>query len=235
MHQNTFAFCFQAIIGDYFAMNFTIFLISAYLLGFLAAIPTGPVQIEVVRRAINGHLKPSLMVVLGAFFADVFYGSIAFFGIAPFLEEKKVMAVFWLAGGLILTVLGILSIRHGLRNEVISYNPDHLKRKRWAFLGGLSLSATNPMMILWWLTGVKIFKDVGLITGFTSEIAVSFLAAGGLGLASYLTGLSLFIFWAKKFISQRTLQRINLFFGSFLILLAIYFIYTSFRVILHIS
>jgi threonine/homoserine/homoserine lactone efflux protein len=216
-------------------MNWTIFLISAYLLGFLAAIPTGPVQIEVVRRSINGFLKPSLMVVFGAFISDVFYGSIAFFGIAPFLEEEKVMAAFWLAGGLILTVLGIISIRHSLRDEEINYNPDHLKRKRWAFLGGLSLSATNPMMILWWLTGVKIFKDLGLITSFTSEIAVSFLAAGSLGLASYLAGLSMFIFWAKKFISQRTLRRINLFFGSFLVLIAMYFIFTSFRVILRIS
>jgi threonine/homoserine/homoserine lactone efflux protein len=215
-------------------MHYIIFIISAYLLGLIAAIPTGPVQVEVVRRSVNGHLKPSLMVVFGAFIADVFYGSIAFFGIAPFLEEEKVMAVFWLAGGVILTVLGIISIRHSLRDEEISYTSDHLKRKRWAFLGGLSLSATNPMMIIWWLSGVKIFKDIGLITSFTSETAVSFLAAGSLGLASYLVGLSLFIFWAKKFISQHTLQRINLFFGSLLILIAIYFIYTSFRVILHV-
>lgn len=212
-------------------MNFTIFLISAYLLGFIAAVPTGPVQIEVVRRSINGHLKTSLVVVLGALVADVIYGSIAFFGIAPFLEEEKVMTIFWLAGGVILTVLGIVIIRHSLKDEEISYDPDHLKRKRWAFLGGLSLSATNPMMILWWLSGVKIFKDIGLIDSFTSEIAVSFLAAGSLGLASYLTGLAIFIYWAKKFISQRALQRINLFFGSLLMLLAIYFIYTSFRFI----
>ena len=145
-----------------------------------------------------------------------------------------VMAVFWLAGGLILTVLGIISIKHSLQDEEISYTPDHLKRKRWAFLGGLSLSATNPMMILWWLTGVKIFKDIGLITSLDSRTAISFLSAGSLGLASYLAGLSLFIFWAKKFISKRTLRRINLFFGSFLVVIAIYFIYTSFRAILHI-
>jgi len=215
-------------------MNYSIFLISAYLLGFLAAIPAGPVQVEVVRRSVNGHLKPSFMVILGAFIADVFYGSIAFFGIAPFLEKKIVMAVFGLAGGLILTVLGIISIKHSLQDEEIIYTPDHLKRKRWAFLGGLSLSATNPMMILWWLTGVKIFKDIGLITSLDSRTAISFLSAGSLGLASYLAGLSLFIFWAKKFISKRTLRRINLFFGSFLVVIAIYFIYTSFRAILHI-
>src|SRR3990172_2560036 len=102
-------------------MHFIIFLISAYFLGCLAAIPTGPVQIEVVRRSINGHLKTSFMVVFGAFITDIFYGSIAFFGIAPFLEKEKVMAVFWLAGGLLLTVIGIVSIRQSLRNAEISY------------------------------------------------------------------------------------------------------------------
>lgn len=214
-------------------MHFIIFLISAYLMGFVAAIPTGPVQIEVVRRSINGHLKPSLMVVLGAFIADVFYGSIAFFGIAPFLENERVMVVFWLAGGLILTVLGVLSIRHSLKDQEIIYTPDHLRRKRWAFLGGLSLSAANPMMILWWLSGVRIFKDIGLIHDFKADIAVSFLAAGSLGLASYLVALSIFIFWAKKFISLHTVQRINFFFGVFLILIATYFIYTSFKSLLH--
>ena len=210
-------------------MHFIIFLISAYIMGCLAAIPTGPVQIEVVRRSVNGHLKTSLMVVLGAFLADVSYGAIAFFGIAPYLEEKKVMAVFWLAGGLILTVLGVMSIRHSLKNEEISYTPEHLKKKRWAFLGGFSLSATNPMMILWWLTAVRIFRDIGLINDFNTDIAVSFLAAGSLGLASYLVALSIFIFWAKKFISSRILQRINFIFGVFLILIATYFLYTSFH------
>jgi len=210
-------------------MHFVIFLIAAYLMGGIAAIPMGPVQIEVVRRSINGHLKTSLMVVLGAFFSDVLYGSIAFFGIAPFLEDKKVMSIFWLAGGIILTVLGVISIRHSRRDRDIVYAPDHLKKKRWAFLGGLSLSAANPMMVLWWLSGVKIFKDIGLIDSFNTDIAVTFLAAGSLGLASYLAGLSLFIFWAKKFISLRTLQRINFFFGVFLILIALYFIYSSFR------
>jgi threonine/homoserine/homoserine lactone efflux protein len=215
-------------------MHFIIFIISAYLMGCIAAIPAGPVQIEVVRRSVNGHLKPSLMVVLGAFFVDVFYGSIAFFGIAPFLEEEKVMAFFWLAGGLILTVLGVLSIKHSVKIQESSYNPEHLKRKRWAFLGGLSLSATNPLMILWWLSGVRLFRDIGLIAEFNSDIALSFLAAGSLGLASYLVLLSLFIFWAKKFISLRTLQRINFFFGVFLLLIATYFVYTSFHSLLQI-
>jgi threonine/homoserine/homoserine lactone efflux protein len=172
--------------------------------------------------------------VLGAFFADILYGAIAFFGIAPFLEEKKMMSLFWLAGGLILTVLGVMIIWHSLKDQSFSYSPAHLKRKRWAFLGGLSLSLTNPMMILWWLSGVKIFKDIGLISVLDTNIALSFLAAGSLGLASYLAGLSLFIFWVKKFISFRTLQRINCFFGAFLLLIAAYFLYSSIRTLMQI-
>src|SRR5574340_826924 len=179
-------------------MYLIILLISAYLMGCLAAIPAGPVQIEVVRRSVNGHLKASLMVVFGAFLADASYGFIAFFGIAPYLEKETVMAVFWLTGGLILTALGVMSIRHSLRKEEIIYTPRHLKKKRWAFLGGLSLSATNPMMLLWWLSGARIFKDIGLIKEFNADIAVSFLAAGSLGLASYLVALSVLIYWAKK-------------------------------------
>ncbi len=210
-------------------MNYTLFLIAAFLLGCLAAIPAGPVQIEVLRRSINGNLKASFMVVLGAFFVDLFYGCIAFFGIAPFLRSEKVMAIFWLVGGLILGLLGTLSLLHGSKDSETVKPPAHLNMIRWALLSGLTLSATNPVMVLWWLSGARVFQDIGLITEFNTEIALSFLVAGSFGLAAYLSGLSLFIYWAKKFISGKTLRRINIFFGLLLIGTALYFLYTSFH------
>jgi threonine/homoserine/homoserine lactone efflux protein len=210
-------------------MHYLLFLIAAYAMGCIAAVPAGPVQIEVVRRSITGHLKSSLMVVLGAFFVDILYGSIAFFGIAPFLEEEKVMAIFWLAGGVILIALGTVIIRQSLGHVKLNRSPTFLKKKRWAFIGGLSLSGTNPVMILWWLSGVRIFEDVGLIRDFTHDIALSFLLAGSLGLASYLAALSIFLYWAKKFISEKKIRHINFAFGVFLLLIAGYFIFTSFR------
>jgi threonine/homoserine/homoserine lactone efflux protein len=208
-------------------MNFMLFIIAAYLMGFLSAIPAGPVQIEVVRRAINGHLKASFMVILGALCSDVFYGGIAFFGIAPFLEDKKVMAVFWLAGGIVLIVLGAFIIRGSLKKGEGSYDEDLMQKKRWGFIGGLSLAVMNPMLILWWLSGVKIFKDVGLIKEFTSSVALYYLSAGSLGLASYLIGLSFFLYWAKKFISPEKMKKINICFGILLLLLAVYFMGSS--------
>jgi threonine/homoserine/homoserine lactone efflux protein len=208
-------------------MNFILFIAAAYVMGFLSAVPAGPVQIEVVRRAINGHLKASLMVILGAYCADLFYGAIAFFGIAPFLEEKKVMAFFWLAGGMLLIVLGTVIIRDSLKKDDVGYGEELLQKKRWGFIGGISLSVMNPMLILWWLSGVKIFKDVGLIKQFTSDVALYYLSAASLGLASYLVGLSLVLYWAKKFISMTKVRKINVGFGVILLLLAIYFVGSS--------
>lgn len=209
------------------SVHFLLFLISAYLMGGLAAVPAGPVQIEVVRRAINGHVRPSLVVVLGAFLVDVLYGLIAFFGIAPVLEQERVMRIFWFLGGLLLIVIGTTVVRGALKKDDNLFSSGRLKRKRWALLGGVSLSAANPLMVIWWLSGARIFTDIGLITEFNARVAWSFLIAGSLGLASYLSVLALFVSWAKKFISSRGIRNINLGFGLFLLLIAAYFVLTS--------
>lgn len=214
-------------------MDFFVFLLSAYLMGCIAAVPAGPVQIEVVRRSINGHIMPSLAVVSGAFLIDVVYGGIAFFGLTPFLTEKKIVAEFWLIGGAIMTILGVLIIVNTLKQKELAYAEGHLKKKRWGFIGGLSLSATNPVMILWWLSGARIFRDVGLIKDLSPDVALSFIVAGSLGLASYLTALSFFIFWAKRFISFQRIRQINLAFGVLLLSLAAYFIVSSVRSLLN--
>lgn len=210
-------------------MEYLVIGMASFLLGSLVAIPAGPVQIEVVKRSLNGHLVPSLMVVFGAFMVDMTYGLVALFGIAPVLRDERVMAYFWLAGGVILVFLGIVTFRHNTGSSNPDKKPRHLGKKRWALLGGFSLSATNPVMVLWWLTAVRLFQDLGLITELTPRVSAVFLTAGSLGLASYLTALALFLHWAKKFISARKLRIINTVFGIFLLAVACYFIATSLR------
>jgi len=210
-------------------MKYVIFIIAAYITGILAAVPAGPVQIEVVRRTINGHLRSSLMVILGALIADVAYGIIAFFGIAPFLENEKVMVIFSAAGAVILIILGIAIIRHSSEDQASKKTSKFHRGKRWGLVGGFSLSAANPMMVLWWLIGARIFKDIKLIDDFSPDIAITFLAAGGFGLASYLLILALVLYWVKHFISENAIKRLNLVSGVILLLIAAYFIYSSLR------
>jgi len=210
-------------------MKPVIFLFSAYMMGFLAAVPAGPVQIEVIRRSINGHMRSSFMVIAGALIADIIYGVIALFGIAPFLNDEKVMAVFWLAGSVILLFLSALIIGQSLSNNPQKKDSAFLKKKRWGLIGGFSLAAANPIMILWWLIAAKLFKDIKLIQAVTPDVAASFIAAGGSGLASYLVLLSAFLYWAKRFISEHTITRINITFGIILLCMALFFLYSSLR------
>jgi threonine/homoserine/homoserine lactone efflux protein len=213
----------------YPAMQFTLMLVSAFIMGCIAAVPAGPVQIEVVRRSVNGHLRSSFLVIFGAFLVDLLYGIIACFGIAPIIEEKRIMVIFWLIGGGILIILGILILRHSLRTGEFDNAPSYLRRKRWGFASGISLSITNPALILWWLAGLRIFQDTGLIQDFTPFIAVSFLAACGLGLATYLVVMSLFLSWAKRFISLNKIRQLNMVCAICLFLIAGYFIFSSFE------
>jgi len=214
-------------------MRYMVFITAAYFTGVLAAVPAGPVQIEVIRRAINGHLRSSLMVVIGALIADIAYGMVAFFGIAPFLEEDRVRVFFNIGGALILIFLGFSIIRQNSAKQTFNHESRFLKGKRWGLIGGFSLSATNPMMILWWLIGARIFRDIHLVDDFSPDVAITFLAAGGFGLASYLVSLSLFLYWAKHFISMNTVKRMNLVSGLILLFIAAYFIYSSFRYFLN--
>jgi threonine/homoserine/homoserine lactone efflux protein len=210
-------------------MRYLVFITAAYVTGVLAAVPAGPVQIEVIRRTINGHMRSSFMVIAGAMIADIAYGMVAFFGIAPFLEEERVRVFFNIGGALILIFLGFSIIRQNSVKQPFNHESRFLKGKRWGLIGGFSLSATNPMMILWWLIGARIFKDFHLIDDFSTDVAITFLAAGGLGLASYLLALSLFLYWAKRFISGSTIKRMNRVLGVILLCIAVYFIYSSLR------
>jgi len=212
------------ILYTIYTMSLIVLLTLVYIMGFLVAIPAGPVQIEVVKRSVHGHLKPAFMVILGAFFIDMFYGVVAFFGIAPFLELTSVKGIFWLCGGVILGFLGVLTIRHSRPEYETRMRTSYLRKKRWSLLSGATLSVTNPVMILWWLSGLNIFKDFGLVPAFTTPIAISYLFAGSLGLASYLLVLSLVIYRAKDFISLRNMRKINMGLGITLLLLAGYFL-----------
>jgi threonine/homoserine/homoserine lactone efflux protein len=204
-------------------MKMTLLFALVFLLGFLVAVPAGPVQVEVIRRSVHGHLKPSLMVIVGAFLVDMLYGVVAFFGIAPFLEHATVQAVFWFIGSVILGILGILTIRHGRQGKDTSKQSRLLAKKRWSLLSGISLSITNPVMILWWLSSLNIFRDIGLVPVFTPDIALAYLLAGSLGLASYLLLLVLILHRVKRFISFRRMRQINTALGIFLLLLSGYF------------
>ncbi len=214
-------------------MDTFLFLIITYVLGFLTAIPIGATQIEIAKRSLNNHLRAAYMVALGSVSSDLMYGFIALFGVAPFLKDKVVVAVFGLVATVILWLLAFFTFRDGRKANMLELTHSTLKSKRMSFFTGFSLAVTNPMMIMWWLIGVRIIKDLGLVADFDVNVSLLFLATGGIGLASYLFTLANTLHWAKKFISNEMMKKVNYGLGVVLIVLSFYFLATSLKVLMH--
>ncbi len=213
-------------------MDTFLFLLITYIMGFLTAIPIGATQIEIAKRSLNNHRRAAYMVAAGSVCSDVMYGVVALFGVAPFLSNKTVIAIFGLAATIILWLLAFFTFRYGAKKNMLDLTHTAIRSKRLSFVTGFSLAATNPMMIFWWLKGMKIIKDLNLVMEFSSSINLLFLLAGGLGLASYLFTLSNVLHWAKKYISNEMMKKVNFGLGFVLVLLSFYFLFSSLRTLL---
>ncbi len=209
------------------------FLFSAYIMGFLTAIPIGATQIEIAKRSLNNQPQAAYMVALGSVCSDVMYGFIAMFGVAPFLESRTVMAYFGLFAAAILWVLAFFTFRDSGKADMQELSGTILKSKRLSFAIGFTLAVTNPMMIAWWLIGEKFIRELGLVRNFTTDTTLLFLGTGGLGLFSYLFALSNILYKTKKFISKEIMKKVNSGLGIVLVLLSFYFLISSLRRILH--
>ncbi|HEX9948670.1 MAG TPA: LysE family transporter [Thermodesulfobacteriota bacterium] len=197
----------------------------------MSAIPIGPSQIEIAKRSLHNHLWAAVMVVCGSLASDFMYGVIAVFGVAPFFSNQKAVAIFELCGAVILWVLAFLTLREGTKAHLLKFTPSFLKSRRIALITGFSLSVVNPMMIFWWLVGVQIVRHLDLVDTFTPVLAISFVLCGALGLATYLTALAVALHWAKKFFSNKAMQKIYIALGLVLILLSLYFLVNSLRIL----
>ncbi len=214
-------------------MDTFLFLIITYVLGFLTAIPIGATQIEIAKRSLNNHLRAAYMVAFGSVSSDMMYGVIALFGVAPFLKSETVLAIFGLVATAILWLLAFFTFRDGRKANMLELTHATLKSKKVSYFTGFSLAVTNPMMIVWWLIGVKIIKDLGLVTDFDVNASLMFLASGAIGLASYLLTLANALHWAKKFISNEMMRKVNYGLGVVLVVLSFYFLFTSLKVLVH--
>ena len=208
--------------------TFLLFLL-VYIMGFFTAIPIGATQIEIAKRSLNNHLRAAFMVVLGSVSSDIMYGFIALFGIAPFFDNRTIVAIFELIGTVILWILAFFTLKQSARPHLLDLNRSLLKSRRLSFVTGFSLAVTNPMMIFWWLIGVQIVKHLDLVDTFTPTLSLLFLFFGGLGLATYLSTLATVLHWAKKFVSNKAMQKVYLVLGVVLILLSIYFLISSLK------
>jgi threonine/homoserine/homoserine lactone efflux protein len=123
-----------------------VYLLEGIAVGFVGAMPIGPIGILCIRRALTFGRKQGIITGLGGATADIVYVTIALFGvklIADFvaLEQYSIR----LCGGIAVLVIGIFVMRSRPTSRLITNNMfEHTRLFASTFL----LALTNPVPLL---------------------------------------------------------------------------------------
>jgi len=213
-------------------MQHTLLFLLAWSLGFFAAIPVGPAQIEMAKRAISGHRLAATMVIAGSASSDALYGAIALFGIAPILQSPRVIASFYAVSVLVLWTLAFLTVRASQNPHKLVLQGTSFSSKRWAWVTGFSVACTNPPIVLSWLVGFALAGRFGLLQPLTTSVKTTFIAGGALGFATYQGILGIVLYRLKRFVSTQVLGKVYFWLGVTLVVLSLFFAYGALRVVL---
>jgi threonine/homoserine/homoserine lactone efflux protein len=185
-------------------------IIAGLSIGLAMSAPVGPVNLIVIRTALNHDVKVAFLAGLGAVLADVLLAGIAAYGIQSIehfiLDYARFLQI---AGGLLLIILGIRTARTHFAASDLTPGPHSAK-----FGLTFSLSVTNPGLALGY---VAIFSSMSSMlalgaSAYRPPIVLLGIALGG---ALWWLLLSFFIVRLKTRLGAPTLDKINRWSGIF--------------------
>jgi L-lysine exporter family protein LysE/ArgO len=134
-------------------------LLRGILLGLGAAVPIGPVNVEIARRALRGGFFAGFALGCGAVTVDVLYLLLSSLSVTQLLNEPGVLRWLAAAGALLLTFLGVMSLksaRRHVRSDPLIVEPGQPTKAtaHSAYLTGVLMTLLNPMTLAFWFTVV---------------------------------------------------------------------------------
>jgi len=153
-------------------------LVKGFTVGFVVAIPLGPVGLLCTQRTLVSGRMHGLVSGLGAATSDVIYASVAVFGltmVSNFLIEQQMW--FRLFGGILICLLGLrVFMAKRAKTGPFAEKLSHFNN----YISTLLLTLSNPMSIL--VSGAM-FAGLGLF-GSGAQGGRALLAIGGVFLGS---------------------------------------------------
>jgi threonine/homoserine/homoserine lactone efflux protein len=192
-----------------------VFLLKGIAVGFVIALPVGPVGVLCVRRTIFEGRLFGFLSGLGAATADTIFGIIAGFGLTV-VSDVLIEYQNWLrgGGGLFLIYLGASALMK--RVERVEKPEKSAENLFGAYFSTFVLTITNPVTILAFL---GIFAAVGF-TGAEATLGRAAMLVAGVMLGSLIwwLGLSLVAGLFRKSFREIHLVWLNRISGGILVL-----------------
>jgi len=127
-----------------------------FLLGLGAAVPIGPVNVEIARRTLRSGFLAGFFLGCGAVTIDVICAIISSLGFAMLSEQSWLFKPLQIIGGAFLAYLAFLCFRSAWRafsreEAVESVPPPAIHT---SYITGLLMTGTNPYTLIFWFTAV---------------------------------------------------------------------------------
>jgi threonine/homoserine/homoserine lactone efflux protein len=140
-------------------------LVTGIVLGLGAAVPPGPVNMEIARRTTRGGFLAGASVGLGAVTVDVGFAVLLWLGLLQLVQSSPLIRVpITILGIALLLFLGLsalLNFRRHLRSgsaALVGIDPGDVgpasPKPAAGYVTGLVICLTSPYQAAWWLTGV---------------------------------------------------------------------------------
>ena len=206
-------------------MDYVFLVISGVVMGLIAAVPVGPVNLICIRRTFAYGPVNGFMSGLGAALGDGIFAMITGFGLTWLAQLIKGYApIIELVGGAMLIYFGVHAFITPLRARI----DDSCKDKgastlARAMASTFALTVTNPATLLAF-TGMFAALS-GLVGGRPSFLAAGFVVAGVVGgSAAWWLALTSVIGIFHARIDERIVRIINRCFGAIVALCGIGFL-----------
>jgi L-lysine exporter family protein LysE/ArgO len=204
------------------------YVLIGLLIGFIAAIPLGPVNVFVISQTIKRDFLHGLMAGITTAFLDTTYCFIAIIGVSQvtfnlnkYLPVMKVLAAF------VLLVLAFRLAQHARKAKEPQPPKIQSSSPAKTIVGVVILYVSNPSLYFFWLA------VAGLVTShyWVSDTGTSpyiFAICCGAGGALWYLILTRYVATKHHQFSPRTFQRIFWAMAAILFILAIYTLLTIF-------
>ncbi len=192
--------------------------ILGLIIGYLTAIPVGPINLAVIMKGLSNKTGQGVMIGAGSAFMDIIYCSAAMFGISMLVSDSQLQFIFQVATFVIFFFFGIKTTFFKIHEAKLQRNEDAPGFKRY-FLLGMALYLPNIPIIGYWITVAGIVHSYRLIDPSPLNNLL-FSLGTGLGTVMWFFTLVELVERHKMKFDVSTLQKITRLFGIILIIIS---------------
>ena len=129
-------------------------ILSGIALGLGAAVPIGPVNVEIARRSLRGGFFAGVAFGCGAVTVDMTYAIVSSLGVRPLLGHRWIILALSVGGIGLLVYLGVMSLRAAWTSR--RADPDAIINAvpppslHGGYVTGLLMTLLNPITLAFW-------------------------------------------------------------------------------------